>query len=93
MIAKELVRAISTGKVIFGYKQAIKKANDAKAYIISKDCPKKKEIMEIAKDKPIYIYKGNNIELGAACGNPFGVSVITILDEGKSNIMNIIAKG
>ena len=52
-----------------------------------------KEIMEIAKDKPIYIYKGNNIELGAACGKPFGVSVITILDEGKSNIMNIIAKG
>jgi len=90
MISKELVRAISTGKVLFGYKQAIKKVNEAKAFIISNDCPKKKEIMDVAKDKPVYIYKGNNIELGSACGKPFGVSVVTIIDEGKSNIMNII---
>ncbi len=90
MISKELARVVSTGKVLFGYKQAIKKAEEAKAFIISSDCPWKKEILEIAKDKPVYIYKGNNIELGSACGKPFGVSVLTILDEGKTNIMNII---
>ncbi len=90
MISKEILRAISTGKVLFGYKMALKKAKEAKAFIISRDCPKKNEIMEAAADKPVYIYKGNNIELGAACGKPFGVSVLTIIDEGKSNIMEII---
>ncbi|RLF47604.1 MAG: 50S ribosomal protein L30e [Thermoplasmata archaeon] len=90
MISKEIMRAISTGKVLFGYKVAIKRAKDAKAFIIASDCPKKKEVMEAAKDKPVYIYKGNNMELGAACGKPFGVSVLAIIDEGKSNIMNII---
>ena len=90
MIAKELARAISTGKVILGYKRAIKKAEEAKAFVISKDCPHKKEIMDIAGEKPIYIFKGNNIELGAACGKPFGVSVLAILDGGKSKILDVI---
>jgi len=90
MISKELIRAVATGKVLFGYKQALKKANEAKAFIISKDCPNKSKIMEIANNKPVYIYNGNNIELGSACGKPFGVSVVTILDEGKSSIMEVI---
>ncbi len=92
MISKELVRAISTGRVLFGYKQAVKKVKEAKAFIMARDCPKKNELMKIAKDKPIYIYKGNNIELGSACGKPFGISVVTIIDEGKSNIINLISK-
>ena len=90
MITKELARAISTGKVIFGYKVAMKMVKEAKAFIISKDCPYKKEVMDAAKDKPLYIYKGNNIELGAACGKPFGISVIAIIDGGKSKIMDVI---
>jgi len=90
MIAKELARAISTGKVIFGYKMAMKKADEAKAFIISRDCPYKKEVMEVAGEKPLYIFKGNNIELGAACGKPFGVSVLAIIDGGKSKILDVI---
>ncbi|MCD6512343.1 MAG: ribosomal L7Ae/L30e/S12e/Gadd45 family protein [Thermoplasmata archaeon] len=90
MISKELLRAISTGKIIFGYKMAVKHAGDAKAFIISSDCPYKDEVMKAAGDKPVYIYKGNNIELGAACGKPFGVSVAAIIDEGKSKIMDMI---
>jgi len=90
MIRKELARAISTGKVIFGYKMSMKKANEAKAFIVSQDSPYKKEVMEVAGDKPLYIFKGNNIELGAACGKPFGVSVLAIIDGGKSKILDVI---
>lgn len=46
--------------------------------------------MAHAQDKPVYIYRGNNVELGSACGKPFGVSVLAIVDEGKSNILNMI---
>jgi len=90
MITKELARAISTGKVIFGYKMAMKMAGGAKAFIISRDCPYKEEIMKVVGEKPLYIFKGNNIELGAACGKPFGVSVLAIMDGGKSKILDVI---
>jgi len=90
MIAKELVRAISTGKVILGYRRAMKMADEAKAFIVSKDCPYKKEVMDITGEKPLYIFQGNNIELGAACGKPFGVSVLAIVDGGKSRILDVI---
>jgi len=90
MITKELARAISTGKVIFGYKMAIKMAGEAKAFVVSRDCPYKEEIMKAAGEKPLYVFKGNNIELGAACGKPFGVSVLAIMDGGKSKILDVI---
>ncbi len=90
MISKELARAISTGKIIFGHKMVVKNADKAKAFIMSMDCPYKEEVMNATGDKPVYIYKGNNIELGNICGKPFGVSVIAIMDEGKSKIIDII---
>jgi len=90
MMSKEILRTISTGKVIFGYKMAKKRANEIKAFIISRDCPYAKEVMKMAGDKPVHVFKGNNMELGNACGKPFGVSVLAIVDEGKSNIINVI---
>ncbi len=90
MIEKELLRAIKTGKVIFGSKIVIKKINDAKAIVISHDCNRKEKIMNIAKDKPVYVYNGNNLELGNVCGKPFGVSALAIIDEGKSGVLSLI---
>jgi large subunit ribosomal protein L30e len=90
MISKEILRTITTGKVLFGYKIAIKKIDTIKAFIISSDCPHKNEIIKLANKKPVHIFNGNNIELGLACGKPFGISVLAILNEGKSNILNLI---
>jgi len=90
MISKEILRTISTGKVIFGYRVAKKRGGEIKAFIISRDCPYAKEVMKMAGERPVYVFRGNNMELGNACGKPFGVSVLAIVDEGKSNIMNII---
>lgn len=90
MISKEIIRAASTGNVIYGYKIAKKRIDDAKAIIISEDCPNKDELISLANKKPFHTFKGNNIELGMACGKSFGISVILILDEGKSNIINLV---
>jgi len=87
-IEKELSRVLSSGKVKIGFKEALR--TDAKMYIVSKDCPRKKELMEMKEDVPIFIFNGNNIELGNACGKPFGISVISIIDEGKSNILELV---
>jgi len=91
MIEKELLRAVKTGKVIFGSKMVVKKIEEAKAIVISSDCIEKEKIMSIAKDKPVYVYNGSNIELGNVCEKPFGVSALAIIDEGKSGVLSLIA--
>ena len=39
---------------------------------------------------PVYVYPGTSAELGAACGKPFVVMMLGIVDEGQSRIVDII---
>jgi large subunit ribosomal protein L30e len=87
-IAKELNRVLSTGKVNIGFREAMR-SKDAKMFIVSNDCPRKKEIMEIAGDKPVFVYKGGSVELGDICKKPFSISVMAVMDEGSSNILGM----
>ena len=87
-IAKEMNRVLSTGKVSIGFKESVR-GSDAKMFIISSDCPRKKEIMEIAGDRPVFVYKGGSVELGNICKKPFSISVMAVLDEGSSNILGL----
>lgn len=79
--------AIATGRVVMGVKQgrrAVKK-KEAKLIIIARNCPD--GFLRSQKQAPIREFRGSNLELGAACGKPFSISVVTILDPGKSNIL------
>ena len=87
--AKELNRTVSSGKVYFGYKEALKRGNEAKMFIISHDCQEKKEIMEQATNVPVYAYNGSSRTLGTLLKKPFSVSIITIIDAGSYNILNL----
>ena len=90
---KSLRLAIDTGKVSIGTNEASKAiiSGSAKLVILSSNCPE--ETVAKAKDSetPVYSFKGNNSVLGAACGKPFPVSIIAILDSGKSDILNLKA--
>ena len=90
---KSLKLAIDTGKVSVGSKQSCKAINSgsAKLVILASNCPK--ETTDIAKNgkNPVYSFDGNNSVLGAACGKPFPISAIAILDGGKSDILNLKA--
>jgi len=90
---KSLRLAIDTGKVSVGSKQSCKAINSgsAKLVILASNCPK--ETIDMAKngESPVYSFNGNNSVLGAACGKPFPVSAIAILDKGKSDILNLKA--
>ena len=91
-IETSLKKILATGKVNLGMKEAIKskKRGETKLYIIANDCPHKNKIHNLAEDTPIYNYKGNSIDLGQTCGKPFPISIITVIDEGKSEIMKQI---
>ncbi len=84
-ISRALKTAISTGRVHFGVKQAKKaiQSGKAKMLIVASNCPEK-----FNGDNVVH-FNGTNIDLGVACGKPFGISVITIEDEGESSILKI----
>ncbi|HDS58965.1 MAG TPA: 50S ribosomal protein L30e [Thermoplasmatales archaeon] len=87
--AKELNRAVSTGKVYFGAKEALQRGEDAHLFIVSQDCPKKKELMEQSGDVPVFVYGGNGCSLGTLLKKPYAISVITVIDAGASNILDL----
>jgi large subunit ribosomal protein L30e len=96
-IDKILKNTIKKGKVKIGNKETKTAINDgsAKLVIISDNCPYKKDIYDLANKKNIPVYSSNSssINLGYICGKAFAVSVFTVINDGGSNILNIIKKG
>ena len=90
---KSLRLAIDSGKVHVGSKQASKavESGKAKLVIIASNCPE--DAVETAKNgkSVVHSFKGNNSVLGAACGKPFPVSAVAIIDEGKSDVLSLKA--
>ena len=93
-INRELRSAIGTGKVTVGTKQTLKavKKGKAKLIILTKNTHND-TVKEITRKKGISIYRfdGTNLELGAACGKPYAISVLSILDPGDSDILALQA--
>ena len=90
---KSLRLAIDTGKVSVGANQSSKAitSGSAKLVILSSNCPEETVAVTKNGDTPVYSFSENNAVLGAACGKPFPVSIIAILDGGKSDILNLKA--
>ncbi|RLG89550.1 MAG: 50S ribosomal protein L30e [Thermoprotei archaeon] len=87
---------IRTGKVVLGSKRSIKlvKLGKAKAIVIASNVPSniRSDIEYYAKLShiPIVEYPGTNMELGAICGKPFSVAVLTVLDLGSVPIESLL---
>ncbi|MEE9236627.1 MAG: 50S ribosomal protein L30e [Thermoplasmata archaeon] len=81
--------AIESGHVVLGLRQCRKAMSqkEAKLIIITNNCPD--EFLRTQSESPVHEFPGSNVELGAACGKPFSVSVVAILDPGRSNILNL----
>lgn len=95
-IEKTIKTTIKKGKVKIGAKETKQVINNgnAKLIVISNNCPYAEEITSLANKKkiPVYNINSNSIELGYACGKAYGVSVFAVIDDGGSNILNIIKK-
>ncbi len=86
-LAKELKKIIKTGKIYIGIKQA-KKAiakGEAKLLIVATNAPE-----SISGDVPQVQFDGDGFELGALCGKPFSVSVVTVVSEGESKLSAMV---
>lgn len=95
-VDKVLKTTVKKGDVKIGTKEttnAIKNGN-AKLVIISQNCPNTSDITTLAKKKkiPVYNYNSDSIHLGTSCGKSFAVSVFAVINDGGSNILNLVKK-
>ena len=83
-IDRNLKIALRTGEVHFGLKQAEKavKEGNAKVIIRSKNSKGEPNFGSVK----IITYPGTSMELGSACGKPFIISYLTIVDPGSSEL-------
>jgi len=90
-----LANAISTGKVTMGQRSVLKSLmlENPKFVMLSSNCPEKikSRIIYYCKIAQIKfnVAKVDSITLGSYCGKPFPVSVLSIINQGDSRILEV----
>ena len=86
-IARALKTAATTGDVRFGLaetKKSIKKG-EARLVVVANNCP---EELVVGSSPKVLFFQGTNVELGSACGKPFSIAALAIVNPGESNILS-----
>jgi len=94
-INRSLRVATSTGKVEIGVKatnHAIK-TGSAKLVVLARNLPADArspiEAAARGKNVPVVEFAGPNTELGPACGKPFAVAALAVVDAGESDVLSL----
>ena len=94
-VNKAIATTAKTGKIQIGASSALKsiKVKKARLIIVASNCPKsiREDVEYYCKlsEMSVSIYNGSSSDLGAVCGKPFEVSVLTVRETGDSNILKI----
>ncbi len=92
-LARQLKNAISSGNLLFGQRQTMSACNssDARMVILAANCPMGyvEDLLSRHPDVPMHQVALVNRELGAACGKPFAVSALTVVDAGDSDLLTL----
>lgn len=92
-VQRSLRTVIATGKVVVGADQTAKavEGGKAKMVILATNAPNGAALREAAQKKrvPIYAFEGMGTELGPACGKPFAISALAVLDAGTSDVLQL----
>ncbi|MBI4362273.1 MAG: 50S ribosomal protein L30e [Euryarchaeota archaeon] len=88
-VERALRRAIETGEVVLGARQSLQAIQEKKArlVLVAQNAPP--QVQEAARQAPRARFPGTNHDLGIACGKPFSVSILAILDPGESEILSL----
>lgn len=96
-IKEKLSTVINTGKIDYGFKKAVKNiyTGEPRLIIISNNTPPqmRDRIVYLSRlnDTPLIKVKQNSVDLASICGRQHSVSVLTVLDEGESQILEGIS--
>jgi len=87
-----LRRAIKTGEVILGQNQTEQSINEGSAQmvVLAANCPENfRETIRSMADLFIFTFDGSSVQLGKACGKPFMVSALAVVNPGESDILSL----
>jgi large subunit ribosomal protein L30e len=88
-VDRALRSSLRTGKVVLGSNRTVEAglSGQAKLIIYAADCPDEVRMQLETMDLPVYGYQGMGKDLGSACGKPFSVATLAIIEPGDSEIM------
>jgi large subunit ribosomal protein L30e len=92
-VQRSLRTVIATGKVLIGADQTAKavERGEAKLVILAENAPHGDDLRAKASSKrvPVYRFQGIGTQLGPACGKPFSISALAVVDAGESDILQL----
>jgi large subunit ribosomal protein L30e len=94
-VNRALRSATQTGTVVLGLNESLRAVLDKKAklIVIATNAPEAMvSQIQAATEKvkvPVYQYQGKNTELGPACGRPYSVAVLSVIDAGDSDVLQL----
>ena len=94
-LSRQLKLANGTGSLLFGQRQTEDACGrgDAKCIIVAANCPTDYITAIRARHPEVTMHQTNmvNRELGVACGKPFSISTVCIIDAGTSTLLALDA--
>lgn len=85
-----LRKAVKTGTVFLGRNKTREsiEAGKAKLVVVARNSPESVKTLVNETDIPVYVYEGSSVQLGKACGMPYVVSALAVVEPGESDILN-----
>ena len=93
-LANDIRLAVDSGETALGINKVIDSIKDNTARLVVaasiNNANALQDVMHMAKISNLSVisFEGNSLELGAVCGKPFSVSVLSIIKPGNSSILN-----
>jgi large subunit ribosomal protein L30e len=92
-LANNIRLAVDSGKVALGVNKVMDSVKENKAKLIVVAAKNRADILQdihhaskISNVKTV-TFEGDSMELGAVCGKPYSVSVLSVIEEGHSKIL------
>ncbi|MCC7556469.1 MAG: 50S ribosomal protein L30e [Methanoculleus marisnigri] len=85
-----LRKAVKTGTVFLGRNKTREsiEAGKAKLVVVARNSPESVKNLVNEIDIPVYVYEGSSVQLGKACGMPYVVSALAVIEPGESDILS-----
>lgn len=92
-----LRKAIDTGEVVLGTQEVLRAVEKRKAKLVvtARNPPPGvvERLQQEASPPPLFLFPGTNRDLGVACGKPFSVGLLAVLDPGDSDVLSLGGPG
>lgn len=85
-----LRKAVKTGTVFLGQNKTRECIEEGKAklVVVARNSPESVKNLVKEIETPVYVFEGSSVQLGKACGMPYVVSALAVVEPGESDILS-----